>query len=102
MTFNLAAMDSGYDLREFCDGDDDLSSCPCFTLNRPGLQARGKCWRTAHDNHAYDSRKSDGGCCVHVWGSAEDGERLRDLLDKMNWCGGWALVMESGQMPYAE
>ena len=78
------------DLRAFCTGEDDLSSCPCFTIDQPGFHAEGRCWRVGHDYHV----SRDGRCCVHVTGDPDMAARLKTLLDDMDWYGEWALEME--------
>ena len=88
---SLAAAESAYDLRPFVIGEDDLSSCPCFTIDQPGFHAEGRCWRVGHDYH----ENRDGRCCVHVKGDPGQAARLKALLDEMDWYGEWALEVES-------
>jgi len=90
----FAKAESIYDLRLIME-EGGLYGCPCFTMYRPDFKARGRCWRAGCDYHPYESRKSDGRCCVHVTGDPVLAERLRELLDEMNWYGGWALEIEA-------
>jgi hypothetical protein len=88
--FNAA--ETALDLsRAVFEGDDALAGCPCFTIDMPEFYADGSCWRVGCDDHPYDARRDDGRCCVHVYGPDDMAERLRALLDAMNWYGGWAL-----------
>lgn len=79
----------GHDLKQWATGEDDLSSCPCFTIGPlPGLFVKGHCWRSSY--RGCDCQYSG----VHVYGERQDGERIAELLTQMNWYGEWPLVME--------
>ena len=84
----LAAAEDGHDLKQYAEGEDDLSACPCFTILLPGIYAEGHCWRTSY--RGCDCEYSG----VHVYGERADGERIADLLTAMDWYGEWPLVME--------
>lgn len=94
---DLAAMEDGHDLAPFDVNGDGLHSCPCFTIAQPEVYVDGKCWRVSHEHAEQDP--DDAGCCVHVWGTPEQGDRIKVLLDKMDWYGDWVLVMEPGPRP---
>jgi hypothetical protein len=92
----LEGLETGYDLKQFCEEEDDLSSCPCFLIERSGFRAKGSCWRTSY--HYYDGTSCEhigGQCCVHVWGDTKSAIKIKMLLDKMNWYGEWELVIEA-------
>lgn len=97
----FATVETAYDLPRDCfESEEDLGPCPCFVLAVPGFRADGYCWRCSCDYHPYSARKSDGRCCVHVTGDPDLAERLRDLLDAMNWYGGWALELETASTSF--
>ena len=91
----LIGLENGYDLRPFASGEDDLSSCPCFSIDSIDFKAEGRCWRTSYHFTNGDSCDHYGSCCVHVWGDAESGTRIKELLDIMDWYGEWNLVVEA-------
>lgn len=72
----------------------DFDGCPCFELDLPGLYVRGHCWRICiHCRY----------CGIHASfsdpGSAAIVERLKELLDVMDWYGEWTLHVHPDREP---
>lgn len=92
--------ESAYDIRSFCTDDDALGPCPCFSIDQPGFRAEGRCWRTSF--HGFSNWSKDfracrhDGCCLHVkTDTPEAAQRLKSLLDEMDWYGEWDLEVEA-------
>ena len=91
----MARAESALDLHRgwFTDGD-ALGPCPCFHLELDALEIDGNCWRP--HGHELDP-DTDGRCCLHLQrGSLDDAQRLRALLNAMDWYGDWTLIDERG------
>lgn len=64
-------------------GENYEGSCPCSSFTLDGTRVELHCWRvdTSHD-----------GCGIHFEGDRSIAERIKPLLDEMNWYGEWTIV----------
>ena len=72
---DVLALDPGYD-----------GSCPCAEFELDGAHIVLHCWRVC---------TACGGCGIHVVrGDRAVAERIKPLLDAMDWYGEWTIVVK--------
>ena len=65
---------------------DYTGSCPCAEFELDGAHISLHCWRVCH---------LCAGCGIHVLsGDRAAAERIKPLLDAMDWYGEWNIVVE--------
>ena len=76
----LEAAETAYDLGIAWDG------CPCFTAIVDGQEVEGHCWRACSECRH---------CGLHAGVITPAIQRLKVLLDKMDWYGEWGMTTSS-------
>ena len=78
---DLAPAETGYDVLRL---DPDYNgSCPYAEFDLDGAHIRLHCWRVC---------SGCDGCGIHVRGDRAIAERIKPLLDAMDWYGAWTIV----------
>lgn len=66
-------------------GENYEGGCPCSSFTLEGTRIELHCWRVCLDHP---------GCGIHYEGDREVAERIKPLLDEIDWYGEW--VIEEG------
>lgn len=91
----LRVAETAFDLADLMDGDEGISSCPCFSMTLREFRAKGHCWRASYrGSNDFDVPCRHAYVGLHYWGDPADGKRLAALLTAMNWYGRWPLKRE--------
>lgn len=57
-----------------------IGACPCATFELDGTRIETHCWRTGRS------------CRIEFWGDRSVAERIKPLLDDIDWYGEWSIV----------
>jgi hypothetical protein len=73
----------GYDVLALGSGEGYDGGCPCSAFWLDGTRIELHCWRVDAEHD---------GCGIHFRGDRAVADRIKPLLDAINWYGDWTIV----------